>query len=139
MSATIAVGELRERLGFTGVTVTDALEAGALRRFGPIADRAARAARAGMDLLLCSDRNVSEGESALASLERGYLHGTLNRAAFMAADDRIMALRASLQSRPGPRRLTVLAGPAGRFPVPEAGAAPSAHSLVPVPIFIRAG
>ena len=102
MSATIVVGELRRRLGFTGVTVTDALEAGALRRFGPIANRAALAARAGMDLLLCSQRNVSEGEHALSALESGYLHGTLSRAAFMAADDRIMALRATLQSRPGP-------------------------------------
>ena len=101
MSATIVVGELRRRLGFTGVTVTDALEAGALRRFGPIATRAALAARAGMDLLLCSQRNVSEGERALSALESGYLRGALNRAAFMAADDRIMALRATLQSRAG--------------------------------------
>ncbi len=102
LSATFAVGELRRRLGFTGVTVTDALEAGALRRFGPIANRATLAARAGMDLLLCSQRNVSEGERALNSLESGYLHGTLNHAAFVAADDRIMALRASLPSGPGP-------------------------------------
>jgi beta-N-acetylhexosaminidase len=102
MSATIVVGELRQRLGFTGVTVTDALEAGALRRFGPIANRATLAARAGMDLLLCSQRKVSEGQRALNSLASGYLHGTLNRAAFMAADDRIMALRASLPSGPGP-------------------------------------
>jgi beta-N-acetylhexosaminidase len=98
MSATIAVGELRRRLGFTGVTVTDAMEAGALRRFGPIATRATLAARAGMDLLLCSQRHVSEGERALNSLASGYRHGTLNRAAFLAADSRIMALRASLRS-----------------------------------------
>jgi beta-N-acetylhexosaminidase len=101
MSSTIAVGELRQRLGFTGVTVTDALEAGALRRFGPIANRAMLAARAGMDLLLCSQREVSEGERALTALASGYLHGTLNRASFLAADDRIMALRATLQSQPG--------------------------------------
>ena len=102
MSATIAVSELRHRLGFTGVTVTDALEAGALRRFGPIADRATLAARAGMDLLLCSQRTVAEGERALNSLENGYRHGTLNRAAFRTADNRIMALRATLPSGPGP-------------------------------------
>jgi beta-N-acetylhexosaminidase len=101
MSSTIAVGELRQRLGFTGVTVTDALEAGALRRFGPIANRAVLAARAGMDLLLCSQRHVSEGERALTALENGYLHGALNRAAFMAAEDRIMALRATLPAPGG--------------------------------------
>ena len=34
MSSAIVQGELRQRLGFKGVTVTDALEAGALRAFG---------------------------------------------------------------------------------------------------------
>ncbi len=101
LSTTIVAGELRKRLGFTGVTITDALEAGALRRFGPIANRATLAAGAGMDLLLCSQRNVPEGQRAMNSLERGYLRGTLNRAAFRAADERIMALRATLRSRPG--------------------------------------
>jgi beta-N-acetylhexosaminidase len=101
MSATIVGGELRRRLGFTGVTITDALEAGALRRFGPVANRAAQAARAGMDLLLCAQRNVSEGESAMKALASGYLHGSLNRATFKAADERIMTLRAALRGQPG--------------------------------------
>ena len=34
LSATIVQGELRKRLGFAGVTITDALEAGALKNFG---------------------------------------------------------------------------------------------------------
>jgi beta-N-acetylhexosaminidase len=101
LSTTVVQGELRVRLGFTGVTITDALEAGALRRFGPIANRATLAASAGMDLLLCSQRDVPEGQRAMTSLERGYLRGSLNRAAFRAADERIMALRATLRGHPG--------------------------------------
>jgi len=48
LSPAIAGGELRTRLGFTGVTITDALEAGALRAFGTFGHRAVLAARAGM-------------------------------------------------------------------------------------------
>lgn len=47
-------GELRTALGFTGVTITDALEACALRAFGTFGHRAVLAAGAGMDLVLCS-------------------------------------------------------------------------------------
>jgi beta-N-acetylhexosaminidase len=96
LSATIVQGELRGRLGFTGVTVTDALEAGALSPFGTVANRATLAARAGMDLLLCAQGNVPEGESAMSSLESGYRSGALNSATFKAADERILALRATL-------------------------------------------
>lgn len=98
LSTKIVQGELRQRLGFTGVTITDALEAGALSPFGSIAKRATLAARAGMDLLLCAQGNVSEGESAMNSLESSYLDGSLNSAAFKAADDRILSLRATLPS-----------------------------------------
>ena len=54
LSAAVIGGELRGRLGFRGVTVTDGLGAGALRAFGGFAQRGALAARAGADLLLCS-------------------------------------------------------------------------------------
>ena len=40
LSPPIIGGELRQRLGFTGVTITDALEAEALRAFGTSALRA---------------------------------------------------------------------------------------------------
>ncbi|KJS51673.1 beta-N-acetylhexosaminidase, partial [Streptomyces rubellomurinus subsp. indigoferus] len=57
LSPAVVQGELRERLGFDGVTVTDALEAGALAPYGGTGDRAVAAAGAGMDLLLCSARD----------------------------------------------------------------------------------
>jgi beta-N-acetylhexosaminidase len=89
-------GELRNRLGFKGVTITDALEAGALRPFGTTQNRAWLAAGAGMDLILCSSGSTSQGQAAMSGLENGYNNGTLNHAAFAAAVARILTLRASL-------------------------------------------
>jgi beta-N-acetylhexosaminidase len=96
LSPAVVGGELRQRLGFKGVTITDALEAGALRAYGSFQNRALLAAEAGMDLILCSQQNVSEGEQAAAGLENGYRDGQLAGPAFMAALDRVLALRASL-------------------------------------------
>jgi beta-N-acetylhexosaminidase len=96
LSGLIINGELRGRLHFQGVTITDALEAGALRAFGSTQNRAWLAAGAGMDLILCSGQTPAQGEAALASLENHYSNRTLNQAAFRAAVARILALRASL-------------------------------------------
>jgi beta-N-acetylhexosaminidase len=96
-SSAIVNGELRQRLGFTGVTITDALEAGALAPFGSIGNRATLAARAGMDLILCSEQQDTEGEQARIALQDGYDGGTLSRSQFTAALTRILALRASLR------------------------------------------
>ena len=96
LSSVIVKGELRDRLGFHGVTVTDALEAGTLQPYGTIAQRSVLAAKAGMDLILCSQGNVGEGEQARAALQNGYLSGSLNKAAFAAAVRRVTALRLSL-------------------------------------------
>jgi beta-N-acetylhexosaminidase len=96
LSPAIVGGELRQRLGFTGVTITDALEAGALRAFGTFGHRALLAAEAGMDLILCSQQNVAEGEQAAAGLGAGYRDGQLGQPAFVAALQRVLALRASL-------------------------------------------
>jgi beta-N-acetylhexosaminidase len=96
LSPTIVGGELRQRLGFTGVTITDALEAGALQSFGTIGQRATLAAQAGMDLILCSAQQATEGDQAKIALENGYQDGTLGQAAFQAALQRVLALKSSL-------------------------------------------
>ena len=96
LSRTIVHDELRTRLGFAGVTVTDALGAGALKPFGSIAHRATLAAKAGMDLLLCSEGSPSEGSSAMKSLAAGYQNHSLDAANFKAAVLRVLALRATL-------------------------------------------
>ena len=96
LSPAIVNGELRQRLGFTGVTITDALEAGALQPFGTTGNRATLAAQAGMDLILCSAQQPTEGEQARIALQNGYQAGTLSHAAFQAALQRIQALKSSL-------------------------------------------
>ena len=77
-------------------TITDALGAGALASFGGIGHRGQLAALAGLDLLLCSDHRVAEGEQALAGLAAGYRSGQLSHASGRAAVTRILALRGSL-------------------------------------------
>jgi beta-N-acetylhexosaminidase len=97
LSATVVQGELRQRLGFRGVTITDALEAGALRDFGSTAKRAVLAAVAGMDLILCSGQQVGEGIAAANSLAQTVASGTASRSGFATSVQRVLALRQSLQ------------------------------------------
>lgn len=97
LSHTIVQGELRNRLAFKGVTITDALEAGALRNYGTTAHRATLAARAGMDLILCAAQSVFQGSQARMALGSGLTSGALGQAAFKAAVNRIIALRTSLR------------------------------------------
>ena len=96
LSSHIIQGQLRTRLGFKGVTITDAIEAGALRSFGSISNRAQLAAGAGMDLILCAAQNVAEGVSCRDGLQSGYASGKLNHAAYQAALTRVLNLRAGL-------------------------------------------
>jgi beta-N-acetylhexosaminidase len=97
LSPAIVNGELRQRLGFTGVTVTDALEAGALKAYGTTRHRAIMAAGAGMDLILCSAQQPGQGYQARIALSKDYQSGSVDQAAFRAAVQRILALRASLR------------------------------------------
>jgi beta-N-acetylhexosaminidase len=97
LSPNVVQGELRNHLKFTGVTITDALEAGALKFYGSTSSRARLAALAGMDLLLCSAQNVTQGQQARAELVTGYRNGTLTGPAFRASVNRVIALRQSLK------------------------------------------
>ncbi|HET7035655.1 MAG TPA: glycoside hydrolase family 3 N-terminal domain-containing protein [Thermomicrobiaceae bacterium] len=93
LSPTVVQQELRGRLGFPGVTITDALEAGALAAFGDTGQRAVLAARAGMDLLLCSARAVDQGQAAVAALASALDAGQLDAGDFAAAAQRVSNLR----------------------------------------------
>ena len=96
LSPNVVQGELRNRLHFTGVTITDALEAGALKPFGSTQHRTLRAALAGMDLMLCAAQDVTQGEQASAELAADYTDGALDGPTFLAAVNRVIALRQSL-------------------------------------------
>jgi beta-N-acetylhexosaminidase len=93
LSATVVQGELRGRLGYRGVTITDALEAGALGAFGSYGQRAVLAAQAGMDLLLCSAQDPGEGQAVTSALASALDSGQLDSATFNAAVQRVTALR----------------------------------------------
>ena len=72
-SATVIGNELRSRLRFRGVTITDSLGAGAVARFGGYGERGVLAARAGEDLILCATTSPGgntpdEGIDVLKSL-----------------------------------------------------------------------
>jgi beta-N-acetylhexosaminidase len=96
LSPAVVQGELRGRLGYQGVTVTDVIEAGALTAFGSSAQRAVLAAQAGMDLLLCSARDVSQGQAVTSALASALDGGQLDPATFNTAVQRVTALRNSL-------------------------------------------
>jgi beta-N-acetylhexosaminidase len=98
LSPGIVQGILRERLGFDGVTITDAIGAGALAAYGPVQHRAQLAAGAGMDLILASSQSSGEGVACVDGLESGYQDGRLARPYFQAAVAQILALRATLRS-----------------------------------------
>jgi beta-N-acetylhexosaminidase len=97
LSATIVQGELRHRLKFKGVTITDALEAGALRGFGGTSERAFLAARAGMDLILCASKSPSQGAAAVKALAGALTTDHLGRSAFVSEVNRVLTLRHSLK------------------------------------------
>jgi beta-N-acetylhexosaminidase len=97
LSPNVVQGELRNRLHFTGVTITDALEAGALRAYGSTQNRALLAAKAGMDLMLAAAQNVTQGQQVRGELATAFNNGTLNGPAFRASVNRVIALRQSLK------------------------------------------
>src|SRR5712692_4498079 len=96
LSPAVVQGELRGRLGYQGVTITDAIEAGALAAFGSYGQRAVLAAQAGMDLLLCSAQDVTQGQAVTSALAGALDSGQLNSATFNTAVQRVTALRAGL-------------------------------------------
>jgi beta-N-acetylhexosaminidase len=96
LSPRIVHGELRGRLKFGGVTITDAIEAGALQNFGGTGERAVAAAAAGMDIILCSARSVSQGQDAVDALQAAVAGGQLARGEAVHALQRVLALRGPL-------------------------------------------
>jgi len=99
LSPAVIQGELRGRLGFAGVTITDGIEAGALAPFGSVGNRAVLAASAGADLILCATTNPDENAQAVGTAARNAIasaiaHGRIARGAAQQSAGRILALRA---------------------------------------------
>ncbi|KAM4062633.1 hypothetical protein HRG_007462 [Hirsutella rhossiliensis] len=88
--------QLRGELGFRGVTISDAMEAGSLAAFGDAAATAKLATKAGMDILLASSRNVTQGVAIREALVQGLRCGELDGEEFKAATQRIAELRSKI-------------------------------------------
>jgi beta-N-acetylhexosaminidase len=101
LSSRVIQGELRGRLGYRGVTISDTLSAASLARFGSLATRGVLAARAGADLVICSaingDDNPSDGLSVMHSIASALSVGQLSRAAAQQSAARVLALRKTLR------------------------------------------
>ena len=95
LSPKVVQGELRDRLGFKGVTISDSFGATAALPFGSTRHRALLAAQAGLDLLLCGNQQIAQ--DAFGGLYDRYSDGTLPAAGFKAAVQRIVDLRYSLR------------------------------------------
>ena len=95
LTRSIAVGELRSRLGFRGVSATDALGSAAVKAAGGSTRAALAAAKAGTDLLLFSDyRAAARAERAL---RRKLREGKIDRDRTEVSVQRVLTLRHRLR------------------------------------------
>ena len=99
-SRSLVSGELRGRLGFEGVTITDGLGAAAAAAFGTRGEVAEAAIDAGEDLLLYTDWRDSRDVGR--QLTRKLRREELSLTEFETAVDRVMALRAKLAPTSSP-------------------------------------
>jgi len=101
LSRRILHGLLREDLGFEGVTVTDAMDMGAIRQGDALGEDAVRAANAGADLLLLTsnpDDQRRVHESLLSAIQRG----ELDKESISASVERVLSLKRWLAGRTQP-------------------------------------
>jgi len=99
LSPTVIQRELRQRLGFRGVTITDGIDAGAVTPFGSLARRSVRAAQAGADLILCATTNPNDntprqGITVLHALATAIANHQISPTSAHQAAQRTLTLRA---------------------------------------------
>ena len=95
LSHEMATEELRGRLRFRGVAVSDALDTPATARYGGAGGVAVRAARAGTDVVLYA-ASYRSGELAARALAARLRAGRLDRPAFERSVSRVLRLRSRL-------------------------------------------
>jgi beta-N-acetylhexosaminidase len=94
LSRAITTVELRNRLGFAGVAITDDLDVSALRSVGA-ARLGVEATRAGNDLLLYA-QSAANADAGFAAVLAAARRGTVSVTELRASVRRILALRARL-------------------------------------------
>lgn len=96
LSPGILRGDLRGDLGYQGVIISDAIEAGALGAFGDYGARSTAALEAGQDIALCSNRDAGEGVQATDAIASAITSGQWDLTDALASTARVLELRASL-------------------------------------------
>jgi beta-N-acetylhexosaminidase len=94
LSPAVVQGQLRQRLGFGGVIVSDDLEAGAIRAVMPPSGASVAAAKAGVDMLLLA-RSPGSYDVAFPALLAAARDGRLDRAALEQSYQRIQQLQST--------------------------------------------
>jgi beta-N-acetylhexosaminidase len=94
-SARWVTRELRGRLGFRGVAITDDLQAAAVAQFGTPSQLALFALGAGVDLPLFA-QSYAAGAQAAGGLEQAVRAGAVTRAALDAGTRRVLRWRAAI-------------------------------------------
>ncbi len=117
ISPVIVTSVLRERMQFTGVVTTDALEMEGVRGLGEWGEIAVRAVEAGCDLLLYSKLEPGP-DAALVALRGALRSGRLTPKRIAASIERIRRLRAGC-SAPPPLTEALLEGARDLCPAAE--------------------
>lgn len=81
-----------------GVTITDAIETGSLKPFGSNLQVALIAANAGMDLLLASGQDATQGEAVTDAVIGAINASQVDLTEFEAGTQRILAMRRGLKA-----------------------------------------
>jgi len=95
-SRALVSGELRHRLGYRGIVMTDALDTASVAAFGGPGKTGPAAARAGCDLLLFTEPGPAE--AARQALVGGLRNRSLGIGSFEEASKRVLDLRSNLTS-----------------------------------------
>lgn len=97
LSRRVVEGLLRDRIGYSGVAITDDLQMAAIRAMHPIEQAAELAMRAGNDMLLVA-HTPSFAARAVEHLARTAEHDAALRTRLEQANTRVVAMRARLSS-----------------------------------------
>lgn len=92
---------LRDKLGFNGVIVTDAMDMKAIRQGDALGEDAVKAAAAGADLLLLTS-NPDDQQRVYKSLESAIQKGELDEESTSVSVERILSLKRWLAGNPQP-------------------------------------
>lgn len=96
LSPAIITGLLREKIGYSGVVITDDMTMGAIAKHYPLKDAAVRAVLAGCDLVLVA-HGYSQVQEAAQGLKEALADGRLTWARVDESVARVLALKASRQ------------------------------------------